>query len=296
MNNRKLWIFPVIVLNVFLLFGCGRLLNASVGTPASEQEMGGYAENIQYEVTDIDRRTEALNKIEINLDELSGSGNETENYAYEAGCLTIYKGGDYFISGKAANCRLVIRAYDDEIVHLIFDFVELHAEEGTVLYGEQAGKIIITLQEGTENLIYDSAEYATDTEACIFSNCDLTINGSGSLNAYGYYHDTIRSKDRIKIIGANLYIRAKNNGIRGNDGVVIEDSNVEVECEGTGILTNAEKAYVAVQGGVLKVTSGENAIYADGYVSIKDCLKDLYSVKEAVRCGGTVEIDEDSIK
>ncbi|MBD5456725.1 MAG: carbohydrate-binding domain-containing protein [Lachnospiraceae bacterium] len=296
MNNRKLWTFPVIVLNVFLLSGCGRLLNASVGTPAFEQEMGGYAENIQYEVTDIDRRTETLNQIEINLDELSGSGNKTENYAYEPGCLTIYKGGDYFISGKADNCRLVIKAYDDEIVHLIFDSAELHAKEGTVLYGEQAGKIIITLQAGTENLIYDSVEYATDTEACIFSNCDLTINGSGSLNVYGYYHDAIRSKDRIKIIGANLYIRAKNNGIRGNDGVVIEDSNVEVESEGTGILTNAEKAYVAVQGGVLKVTSGENAIYADGYVSIKNCLKDLYSVKEAVRCGGTVEIDEDSIK
>lgn len=296
MNNRNLWAFPVIILNIFLLSGCGRLLNASVGTPASEQELEEYTGNIQYEVTDIDRRTEALNKIEINLDELSDRWNETENYTYEAGCLTIYKGGDYFISGKADNCKLIIRAYDDEIVHLIFDQVELHAEAGPVLYGEQAGKIIITLQEGTENLIYDSAEYASDTEACIFSNCDLTINGSGSLNAYGYYHDAIRSKDRIKIIGANLYIRAKNNGIRGNDGVVIEESNVEVECEGTGILTNAAKAYVAVQGGTLKVTAGENAIYADNYVSINDCYNDLYSVEEAVRCGGMVEIDEDSIK
>ena len=296
MNIRKRWVFPVIFLTIFLLSGCGGLLNASVGTPVPQTEAGGAAESIQYEITDIDRRTEALGGTEIHLEELAEGGKKAEGYTYEEGCLTIYKGGDYLISGKAGSCNLVIRAYDDEIVHLVLNGVELHAKIGPVLYGEQAGKIILTLQEGTENTIYDSAEYAADAEACIFSNCDLTINGSGSLNVYGYYHDAVRSKDRIKIIGANLYVRAKNNGIRGNDAVVIEDGNVEAECEGTGILTNSDQGYVMVQGGTLKLTAGENAIYADSYVSIKDCLKDLYSVKETVRCSGMVEIDGDNEK
>ncbi|MDE6184687.1 MAG: carbohydrate-binding domain-containing protein, partial [Lachnospiraceae bacterium] len=126
MNIRKRWVFPVIFLTIFLLSGCGGLLNASVGTPVPQTEAGGAAESIQYEITDIDRRTEALGGTEIHLEELEEGGNEAEGYTYEEGCLTIYKGGDYLISGKAGSCNLVIRAYDDEIVHLVLNGVELH--------------------------------------------------------------------------------------------------------------------------------------------------------------------------
>lgn len=296
MKINKYGIFPLLFLNMILLSGCGRLLNASVGTPVKEQETESLGESISCEITDADRRTESADETEICLDQLTEGRQEAGLYTYEAGCLTICKGGDYLISGKSDDCNLVIQSYDDEIVHLILDGVELHAKEGPVLYGRQAGKIIVTLRENTENVIYDSPEYASDAEACIFSNCDLTINGSGRLNVYGYYHDAVRSKDRIRIIEADLYIRAKNNGIRGNDGVIIEDSNVEAECEGTGIRTNSDRGYVMVQGGALKLTAGENAIYADSYVSIKDCQEDLYSVREEIRCSGAIDIDEDSMK
>lgn len=298
MKIKKHGVLFILFVNMILLAGCGRMLNASVGapTPHGEQEVEGFAEDMLYEITDIDRRTESVGGSEIHLEELAEGSAEADGYVYEAGCLTIYKGGDYLISGKADACNLVIQSYDDEIVHLIFEGVELHAKEGPVLYGRQAGKIVITLKENTDNVVYDSPEYASDAEACIFSNCDLTINGSGRLNVYGYYHDAVRSKDRVRIIGTDLYIRAKNNGIRGNDGIIIEDSSVEAECEGTGILTNSDQGYVMVQGGTLRLTAGENAIYADSHVSIKDCQKDLYSVKEEVRCTGVVKIDEDNTK
>ena len=296
MKINKLRILPLLFLNMILLSGCGRLLNASVGTPVKEPETENLGEGISYEITDIDRRTESTDETEIHLDQLAEGRQEAGLYTYEAGRLTICKGGDYLISGKSDDCNLVIQSYDDEIVHLIFDGVELHAKEGPVLYGRQAGKIIVTLKENTENVIYDSPEYASDAEACIFSNCDLTINGGGRLNVYGYYHDAVRSKDRVRIIGTDVYIRAKNNGIRGNDGVIIEESNVEAECEGTGIRTNSDQGYVMVQGGTLKLTAGENAIYSYSHVSIKDCRKDLYSVREEIRCSGAVEIDEGSTK
>ncbi len=289
MNIKRLARTAVFFLNIFLLSGCRQLLNADVGSPVIGQEQEQYAENIHYEITEADRKINCSEIMKISLNDLKDNEIDAESYAYRDGCLTINRGGCYFLTGRADNCRLVIKAYDDEIVHLIFSDVELHAEAGTVLYGEQACKIIITLSDDTENFIYDSGEYASDTEACIFSNCDLTINGSGSLNVYGYYHDAVRSKDRVKIIGTNLYIRAKNDGIRGNDGVVIEESSVEVESEGTGVLAKNVQAYVAVQGGKLKVTSGENAIYADGCVSVKECLSDLYSIKETIRCNGVIK-------
>ena len=51
-----------------------------------------------------------------------------------------------------------------------------------------------------------------------------------------------------------------------------------------------------ISGGSCKVTAGENAIFADQFVSIRNCDSDLYSVHEAVRCSGTKEIEEESEK
>lgn len=278
-----------IFFTIFLLSGCRQLLNADIGSAVPAQAEEQYTKNIHYEVTDLDRKTDCSDIVEISINNLADNEISAENYTYRDGCLTINRGGCYFLMGRADNCRIVIKAFDDEIVHLILSDIELHAEAGPVLYGEQACKVIVTLPDDTENLIYDSAEYASDMEACIFCNCDLTINGSGSLNVYGYYHDAVRSKDRIKVIGTNLFIRAKNDGIRGNDGVVIEESSVEVESEGTGILAKNAQAYIAVQGGKLKVTSGRNAIYANGCVSLKECVRDLYSIKEAIKSNEVID-------
>ncbi len=281
-----------IVMNMSFISGCGQLFNATVGPEITSSEKSNDASQIvQYEITDIDRNANADGGLEIHLEELQ-ENDKANQYSYEEGCLTILEGGVYIISGKTDAVTIVVKVYDDEIVHLIFDEVELKTDIGPAVYIEQAGKIVITLKEGTENIISDGTEYSTDTEACIFSNCDMTINGKGSLNVYGYYHDAIRSKDRVKIVGTSLYVRAKNNGIRGNDGVVIENSNIEVESEKTGILTNSDQGYVVIQGGSCKITSGENAVFADSYVSVHDCESDLYSVKEAVRCNGVKDIDE----
>lgn len=289
---RKCLLMIGVILNMEILSGCGQFLNAAVGTETSSvKQTDTVLETLQYEVTDIDRRTDDDNGIEIDLALLS-DGMETDQCAYDDGCLTVLKGGAYIITGKTSTTRIIVKAYDDEIVHLILDGVELNTDTGPAVYIEQAAKAVITVKEGSVNTISDGGEYSTDTEACIFSNCDMTINGKGSLNVYGYYHDAIRSKDRVKIVDTSLYVRARNNGIRGNDGVIIENSNIEVESEKTGILTNSDQGYVVIQGGSCKITSGENAVFADSYVSVHDCENDLYSVKEAVRCNGVKDIDE----
>ena len=276
---RKYLILMGIILNIFTVAGCRQLLNARVGTRTDVGERDSLCESAVYEITDTDRETKGEAATEISLDQLAGE------------ILTIEHGGTYTFRGKSKNCRIVVNAYDDEIVHLILEGIELYAKDGPAVYIQKAGKVIITTKEGTENVISDSAEYSTPWEACIFSSCDLTLNGKGKLNVYGYYHDGIRSKDHLKVIETELYVKAKNNGIRGNDGVVIENSNIQVESEGTGILTNSEDGYVVISNGICKVTSGENAIYADSYVSVQKCDSVLYSVEEAVKCNGVREIE-----
>ena len=296
MFNKKSLFVAGIILNIMVfLSGCGQVLNAKVGEEKiPETEVVNYVQNIQYEITDIDTDVSVKDATPINLSQMGDNMAGENGYVYEPGCITINCDGSYLISGSWNDCKLIINVYDDEIVHLILDNAELHAENGPVIYVEQANKVVITLKEGTENTISDGAEYITDTEACIFSNSDLTINGNGNLNVYGYYHDAIRSKDRVKILDANLYVLSQNDGIRGNDGVVCKDSAIHVESKGTGILTNSENGYVVISGGSCKVTAGQNAIFADYAVSIKNCSQDLYSVREAVSCRGIREIEEEN--
>lgn len=282
---KKLIIIGLILNMAAYASGCGQLLNASVGPEKTgDEKQGSFSENIPYEITSLDRKTEAENAVVMDIS------------CYEGTCLTIQEPGCYILSGEVGNLKLVVKVFADETVHLILDQVGLHSQDGPAIYVEQAGKVVITVREGTQNTISDGTEYASDAEACIFSNSDLTINGGGQLNVYGYYHDAIRSKDQVKVLDSRIYILSQNDGIRGNDGIVCENSEIEIESKGTGMRTDSPEGFVAVSGGDLKVTAGENAVYADSLVSIQNCSKDLYSVYEPVRCNGIKQVEEESEK
>lgn len=298
MWQKKRLIVTGLILNlVVFASGCGQFLNASVGSEKiKNEEQGIFNENIPYEITRLDRETGAEEAEIIDISSLGQETGKEQGYIYEEACLTIRKPGNYVLSGEAENLKLVVNVYADEAVHLILDQVEMHSQDGPAIYVKQAGKMLLTVKEGTQNTISDGTEYASDAEACIFSNSDLTINGEGQLNVYGYYHDAVRSKDLVKVLDCQIYILSQNDGIRGNDGIVCKNSEVQIESKGTGMLTNNAEGFVAVSGGSLKITAGENAIYADSMVSIQNCNKDLYSVYEPVRCNGIKQIEEESEK
>ena len=266
------------------LSGCLGILNEEVGVSAAEVEINSetVAEGL-YEITDADSNIDCENPINIDLNQQEGDNNY---YVWENHCLTITKAGDFLISGTMVDGQIIVNVFDDEIVHLIFNGVELTSTQGPALYVEEAGKVIITLAEGTESVVSDSARYQGTSEACIFSNVDLTVNGRGSLYVYGYYHDALRSKDCIKVVDTTLYVQAKNNGIRGNDGVVIINSKTDIECEGIGIKSGSDKGFVVLQGGKCKIIAGENAVSSENCVMINGCDTDLYSVKETISCKG----------
>lgn len=284
-----------IFMSVVMLSGCGRILEMPVGAFMEAKEDQTVANDVgQYEVTNFDCSTSETEAQEINLSDLEeGAGG---NYIYDSGQLTINHAGNYKLTGKMNGGNIVIRVFEDEVVHLILDDVEIKSFEGPAIYVENAAKAVITAKEGTENVLSDSSMHERELEACIFSNCDLTFNGNGMLAVYGYHGDAVRTKDQLKIVNAKLYVKAKGEGLRGNDGVIMLDSSTEVECEGIGVFSSSNKDMVIVQGGVLKVIAGKNAIAANRCVSIQDSQTDLYSVLETVQCEGIREFDEEQIK
>lgn len=282
---KKLMVLSIIV-NMMFLTGCHMILNMPLGAQEAitmnAAESGG---EYSYEVTRNDYNILEKDAVEIDPHEsIEGV------YGYDDGKLTIYAAGDYILTGNLGDVNLIISVFDDEIVHLFLDNVEINSNSGSTIYVENANKVIITSIEGTKNIISDGSGHEEAHKACIFSNSDLTINGEGILYVYGYYADGIRSKERLKLVNTNLFVKAMEDGIRGNDAVILLDSIAEVECEGTGILSNGDDDMVVLQGGSCKIIAGQNAILSNRYISIHDCLTDLYSIWETVKCNGIMDI------
>lgn len=293
--KEKIVVIVCLVIQILLLSGCNDILEASVGIDEAneaKEEMLGDAG--QYDVTNNDCSTSSVEAIEINLNNLMQK--TEDSYTVSGQRLTICEAGNYVLYGKLQSGSVVIHVYDDEIVHLILENAEINAEDEPAILVEKADKVIITAAEGTKNIISDSHRHSGEYQACIFSNVDLTINGTGELFVYGYHADAVHSKDQLKIINTNFSARAKEDGVRGNDGVIILNSAVDIECEGSGIVANSPKDMAVVQGGSCKVIAGENAVAANRYVAFSDCQTDLYSVLETVRCNGIRNFDEEFIK
>mgnify|MGYP003312536926 CR=1 FL=1 len=207
----------------------------------------------------------------------------------------IEEPGTYRLTGECTG-QLQIDV-QDEMVHLVLQDVEMKSSNGPVIYVKSAAKVIITVPEGSSSILTDSGYYAEDTaKACIYSEDDLTINGSGSLQVNGYYKDAIRTKDTLKILGTNLTVQAKGDGLRGNDGVIIRTSALDIQCEGTGIYTEREgkenKGFVDMASGTVNIIAGEYGIDAAENVYIHNCQADIYGIVQNISCSGEQYIEE----
>lgn len=209
----------------------------------------------------------------------------------------VLSGSDIWLSGSMEG-QVVIDTEEDELVHLYLAGVEISSPNGPALWVREAAKVVVTLVSDTENVLADSPDYTGYEEmpACLYSVCDLTVNGSGALQVFGYHEDGIRSRDQIKILDGILLVQAKGDGIRGSDGIYMQRAFVSVESEKNGLRTvnqgAADRGVIEIDGGVLSVIAGKNGICAaaDAYVYHGQC--SLSAVEETVKAEGTAYIAE----
>ncbi|WHH57853.1 carbohydrate-binding domain-containing protein [Petroclostridium sp. X23] len=206
---------------------------------------------------------------------LTGLGAEMKD-----GKITITKAGIYVISGILDNGQIVIDEEDKGIVRLVLNGAEINCFDNAPIYVKNAGKTIITLQDGTENVISDGEEYvfsdaSTDEpNAAIFSKDDLIINGTGKLIVRGNYNNGITSKDDLKVVGGNIQIYSADDGLMGRDMVAIKEGNIIIEAVGDGIKstndTDTSKGFIAVEAGTFDIKAGSDGIQAETSVLITD--------------------------
>lgn len=207
--------------------------------------------------------------------------NETETassgVSISGNIITITKEGTYVLSGALSEGQIIVDA-DSAKVQLVLDNADITCASSAAIYVKNADKAFITLSEGSENILMNTAEYEAiddnNIDAVIFSKDDLTLNGKGTLTINSEYGHGIVSKDDLKLVGGTCNITAKNHALSGKDSVRIAAGTYNLTSGKDGIHSeNAdddEKGFVYIASGDFTIESTGDGIDASYVVQIDD--------------------------
>lgn len=257
--------------------GCSESANSSQTTSSVSQAAK----------SDIDASI-AAEDIDVGYDEESSvgitfsDGSATisgEGATAEGETVTISQAGTYILSGTATNGRIIVSADKTAEIKLIFNGVDITCADNAPLLVSEAKKVYIVLEDGTENVLTDSASYSlgeddSNTDGAIFSKADLTINGSGTLTVNANYKHGIVSKDDLVITDGNINVTSASTAMEGKDSIKISGGKFNISAGTNGIKsTNTEasdKGFISVTGGSFTVVANNDAFEAETVLSIQD--------------------------
>lgn len=163
----------------------------------------------------------------------------------------------------------MVDAGDDDKVQLVLAGATIHNEDGPAIYVRNADKCFVTLDAGAENSLSDGSSYTLEDDsdepyATLFSRCDLTLNGSGTLNVTSAYRHAVCSKDDLVVVSGTYNISAVEDGLRGRDSVKVRDGVFTIQAGGDGIKSNKDddptKGFVSIDGGTFDIQAGDDAV------------------------------------
>lgn len=202
---------------------------------------------------------------------ISGEGAEVSGDV-----VTITQAGVYVLSGSLSNGRIVVEAGEEDKVQIVLSGASVTSSDGPAVWVKSADKVFLTLAEDTENALADGETYAEedDANACVWAECDLTINGSGKLDVQGNYKRGISSKDELIITDGDITVNAVDDGLRGKDGVGICGGTIDITAGGDGIKADKEetegKGWISIDGGEVTVNAEQDGLQAESALQVTD--------------------------
>ena len=236
--------------------------------------------NLEYSKRDMDASFDesSATKITLSGDSASVSGSGA---AAEGSTVTISTTGTYIVSGNLTDGSITVTTSENDKVQIVLNGVKMASSSGPAIDVQSADTCFITLVEGMQNSLSDGGAFTSeDANACIYATCDLTINGSGSLDVSGNYRHGVFSKDDLVVYGGTIRVSAVEDGLNGKDSVKIGAGDISIDSGADGVKssksTNPEKGFVYVSGGSLSIDAEDDGIQAKTYLCI---------------AGGSIEID-----
>ena len=270
---KKKILFTLSLLSILALVGCASSLKGEKSQSSSSSISG---DDVSGNTTDIDISDDTINS-DFSLKNESGNEITGQNGVY-----TISTSGEYTAKGKLTG-QIKINASGQKVT-LVLNGVSISNSSVSPIYVMDCSDIEIKVANGTTNYIYDTRtiDYSqSDTEgraAIHVDNGDLKIKGKGTLSIESTTNSGIHGKDNVSVKNVTMLIKAMNNGIRGNDKIVIEEEpTLGIVAGNNGLVTHnsdkpntAQHGYIYITGGTITINSYGDAIDAAYAVEISN--------------------------
>ena len=218
--------------------------------------------------------------------------------AIQNGVLTISEAGVYVLSGDLSG-SVIVEAPEDAKVQIVLANASVQSPDGPAIYVKQADKCFLTLADSSSNQVEDSAVYTLaegqdEPDSAIFSKCDLTIQGSGSLTVSGNYLNAVKSKDDLVVSGGDIDVSAVDSGLVGRDKVGIAAGSIRISSGGDGVKStndeDASKGFVTVDGGLLQIEAQGKGIKAASILRVAGGSVSVISTDDSLHSTGDVHV------
>ena len=191
--------------------------------------------------------------------------------------LTFSKEGVFVLKGSFEG-QIAVNAPDTAKVQLVLDGVQISCENSAAIYAKNADKLFVTANENSTNKLSSSGTFKSDgdtnVDGVIFTKCDLTLNGTGTLDISSDNGNAVVSKDELTICASRLVIDCENHGLDANDSIKIKDGEFNITSGKDAIhAENAEdtsKGFVYIENGKFTLGSAGDAISSSMIVQIEN--------------------------
>lgn len=285
---KKVMILMILVFS-FVLIGC---------------DSDGTNLEVQTQNTSDSTTAEAVNVEDVVNDDIDFDNGEYEDYTEDtyvtldgnSSSYTITEEGTYVLTGTITE-SIIVELADDEDVRFVLDNVTIETSENAAIMILSADDVVISVLEGTTNYISDSSTYSTtyaEYNATIYSEADLVINGSGTLNVDANYNNAIQSKDDLMIVDVVLNVTSVDDGIIGRDSLLVQNATITVDISGDGLKStndsNLEEGYIYVESGTFVIEAGADGIDAINYIVIDNGTFDITSGDQGITSDTSIYI------
>lgn len=218
------------------------------------------------------------------------------------GVVTVTQEGVYLLTGNFEG-MIRVEASSQDKVQLVLDGVDIHNGTNAAVYAGEADKLFLTLAEGSENsLSSDSYQPIDDhnVDGVIFSRCDLTINGQGSLDIQTQEGNGVVSKDDLVIGGGTVTVTAGGHGLEGKDSVRVRTGELTVTSGKDGIHADndseEDKGFVYVAGGQIRITAGDDGVNATGDLTVAGGSLELTAADDGLHSDRTTTVSDGQVE
>ncbi len=218
---------------------------------------------------------------------LNGNTAESDSSAVQisGGTVTITGAGKYVVSGILTDGMLIVDAGKSDPVELVLNGADITSGSSASVYVRQAGRLTVTLADGSANVLSNGGEYLAiddnNIDAVIFSKDDLSLEGNGTLTISAEAGHGVVSKDSLEIKNGVYLVQAAGHGFSANDSIEISGGSFEITAGKDGFHADndedASAGWSDVSGGEYRIEAQGDGFSASGALTVSGGVFDITS-------------------